>query len=69
MLQSREPRHDPDPTKRGYLHVLATGRQKKEIAKLKLHTAISATPVVGNGVFHVATVTGLYAIKCGAAAG
>ena len=54
-------------TKRGYLHVLATGREKKEIARIKLDTGIFATPVVANGVFYVATMSNLYAIKCGQA--
>ncbi len=56
-------------TKRGYLHVLATGREKKEIARIKLDTGLFATPIVANGVFYVATMTRLYAVRCGAPAG
>jgi outer membrane protein assembly factor BamB len=56
-------------TKRGYLHVLAAGREKKEIARIKLDTGVFATPVVANGAFYVATMTRLYAVRCGAPAG
>lgn len=51
-------------TKRGYLHVLAAGREKKQLAKIRLDSGIFATPIVANGVFYVATMTRLYAIKC-----
>jgi hypothetical protein len=50
-------------TKRGYLHVLAAGREKKQLAKIRLDSGIFATPIVANGVFYVATMTRLYAIK------
>ena len=52
-------------TKRGYLHVFATGREMKELAKIKLDTSLFATPAVANNVFYVATMTNLYAIQCG----
>jgi len=45
----------------------ATGREKKEIAKPKLDISIFATPIVADGVFYVASMTRLYAIKCGPA--
>jgi len=54
-------------TKRGYLHVLATGREKKELAKIRLDTSIFATPILANDVLYIATMARLYAVRCGAA--
>ena len=52
-------------TKRGVLHILAAGREKKVLGEVKLDTGICATPVVANGVFYIASMTRLYAVKCG----
>ena len=51
-------------TKRGYLHVMATGREKKQVARIKLDTGVFATPVVANGVLYVATMGNLHAVAC-----
>ncbi|MBK9140321.1 MAG: PQQ-binding-like beta-propeller repeat protein [Verrucomicrobia bacterium] len=49
-------------TRRGFLHVLAAQREKRELAEIALRTPISATTVAANGVLYVATMTRLYAV-------
>jgi outer membrane protein assembly factor BamB len=49
-------------TRRGFLHVLAAGREKRELAEVALRAPISATTVAANGVLYVATMTHLYAV-------
>jgi outer membrane protein assembly factor BamB len=49
-------------TRRGFLHVLAAGREKQVLAELALRTPISAATVAANGVLYVTTMTHLYAV-------
>jgi outer membrane protein assembly factor BamB len=51
-------------TERGQLFVLAAGREMKELAKIRMDTAVQCTPIVANRVFYVATMTRLVAVKC-----
>jgi outer membrane protein assembly factor BamB len=51
-------------TERGQLFVLAAGREMKELAKIRMDTAVHTTPVVANGVFYVTSMTRLLAVKC-----
>jgi outer membrane protein assembly factor BamB len=51
-------------TERGQLFVLAAGRELKELAKIRMDTAIQCTPIVANGVLYVTSATHLVAVKC-----
>jgi outer membrane protein assembly factor BamB len=54
-------------TRRGHFYILATGREKKELAHLDLGSPISATATAAHGVLYVATMAKLWAFKSGAA--
>ena len=45
------------------LWVLATGREKRVISKIKLDSPTSSTPVAANGTLYIATFKRLYAVR------
>ena len=51
-------------TESGQLFVLAAGREMKELAKIRMDTAVQCTPIVANGVLYFATAARLVAVKC-----
>jgi outer membrane protein assembly factor BamB len=50
---------------KGFVTVLAQGKEKKLLAEVKLPAAIYNTPVAADGVLYVACQTHLYAVAVG----
>ncbi len=53
------------PTEDGEVHILAAGREKKELGLYSFDAPIYSSPIVANDVLYIATMTHLYAIKTG----
>lgn len=52
-------------TRRGWFHVLATGREKKVLHEVNLGSPISSTVVAANRTLYIATMSHLYAAALG----
>lgn len=50
-------------SRRGDFWILAAGRTKKVLAEVRLHSPISGTSTVANGVLYITTMDKLYAIR------
>ena len=53
-------------TRRAGFWILAAGREKKVLARVRMDSPLSSTPVAANGVLYVATLRNLYAVQKGA---